>query len=59
MHPFRLSSLAAVAAGLLMPMAAVAHGAADAHVHEGDLTSLLLLAAIAGVAIWIDRRTGR
>ena len=58
MHRFRLASLVATV-GSLLPLTAVAHGAADAHVHGTDLGSLLLLAVIAGVAVWIDRRTGR
>ena len=44
---------------LLAPMATVAHTASDAHVHGGDLASLLLLAVIAGIAIWVDRRWRR
>ena len=44
---------------LLAPAVATAHGASAGHLHGGDLGSLLLLAAIAGIAVWIDRRWRR
>ena len=44
---------------LLSPALASAHTTAGAHAHEGDLAGLLVIALLAGLAAWLDRRGGR
>jgi hypothetical protein len=53
LRPFHLPWALAL---LLVPALAPAHTTAGTHVHEGDLGSLLALAVIAGIAVWLDRR---
>ena len=54
MRPFHLPSALAL---LLAPALASAHTTAGTHLHGGDLGSLSLLAVIAGIAVWLDRRS--